>query len=108
MIRRFLSFIQAVRNSKKEVLRHVLQVIEHDALSVTGRNLRSILIKTGLHDIKSLKAADYKTKYREVPDSEEYRVGYIEELINIQHSKVEVPGLEVDELQEILKHLCVS
>ena len=108
MIRRFLSFIQAVRNSKKEVLRHVLRVIEHDTLSVTGRNLRSILIKTGLHDIKSVKAEDFKIKYREVPDSEEYRVGFIEELINIQHSKVEVPGLEVDELQEILKHLCVS
>ena len=83
-------------------------MIEFDTLSVTGRNLRKILIKTGMHDIRSLMPNDYKLKYKEVPESEEYRVGFIKELINIQHSEMEVPGFEREELQAILQHLCVS
>ena len=108
MARRFLSFIQGLRSSKKEVLRNILRVIEYDTLSVTGGNLRKILIKTGQYDIRSLKPNDYKLKYKEVPDSEGYRVGFIKELINIQHSDMEVPGFDRDELQAILHHLCVS
>ena len=108
MTRRFLSFIQAIRNSKKEVLRHILRLIEYDTLSVTGRNLRMILIKTGLHDIRSLKPNDYNLKYGEVPVNEEYRVSFIQELINIEQNKLEVPGFERYEVKEILQYLCVS
>ena len=108
MTRRFLSFIQALRNSKKGVLRHILRLIEYDTLSVTGRNLRMILIKTGMHDIRSLKPNNYNLKYEEVPVNEEYRVSFIKELINIEQSELEVPGFEGDELREILQHLCVS
>ena len=108
MTRRFLSFIQALRNSKKGVLRHILRLVEYDTLSVTGRNLRTILLKTGMHDIRSLKPNDYNLKYGEVPVNEEYRVSFIKELINIEQSKLEVPGFEGDELKEILQYLCVS
>ena len=108
MTRRFLSFIQAIRNSKKEVLRHILRLIEYDTLSVTGRNLRTILLKTGMHDIRSLKPNDYNIKYEEVPVNEEYRVSFIKELINIEQNELEVPGFEGEELKEILQHLCVS
>ena len=108
MARRFLSFVQDLRNSKKEVLRHVLQVVEYDTLSVTGRNLRNILLKTVMYGIRSLKPNDYNIKYKEVPVNEEYRVGFIKKLINIQHSEMEVHGFEREELQTILQHLCVS
>ena len=44
LARRFVSFVQAIRTSKKNVLRSLLRVVECDNQSVTGRNLRSILL----------------------------------------------------------------
>ena len=80
-------------------------MVEYDTQSVTGKNLRNILIKTEVHDVRLLKPNDYNEKYREVPSNNMYRVGFIKELIN---SKVEVEEFSIDEVKEILQHLCVS
>ena len=108
LAKRFLNFIQAVRNSKKQVLRSLLRVVEYDTLSVTGRNLSSILLKTEVHDVRKLKPSDIKEKYRKLPSSEEYRLGFIKELVDVKNNKLEVNGFNDDELEEILQHLCVS
>ena len=108
LVRRFLNFIQAVRSSKKKALRDLLKVVELDTQSVTGRNLRNILIQTDVHDVRKLKASDYKVKYRTVPSNEEYRVEFIKELIDVNNNQLEVPEFDDDELEDILQYLCVS
>ena len=108
LVRRFLNFIQAVRSSKKKALRDLLKVVELDTQSVTGRNLRNILIQTDVHDVRKLEASDYKVNYRTVPSNEEYRVEFIKELIDVNNNQLEVPGFDDDELEDILQYLCVS
>jgi hypothetical protein len=104
----FLNFVQAIRTSKKQALRRLLRVVECDTLSVTGRNLRSILLQTEVQNVRNLKASDIIEKYRTPPRSEEYRVGFIKELIDVKNNQLEVNGFNCDELEEILQHLCVS
>ena len=77
-------------------------------LSVTGRNLRSILLQTEVQDVRELKACHYEIKYRNVPRNEEFRVGFIKELIDLKNNQLDVPGFEIEEIGEILQHLCVS
>ena len=108
LARRSLIFIQAVRGGKKKALRDLLKVVELDTQSVTGRNLRNILIQTDVHDVRKLEASDYKVKYRTVPSNEEYRVEFIKELIDVNNNQLEVPGFDDDELEDILQYLCVS
>ena len=67
MARRFLSFIQSIRASKKQALRNLLRVVEFDTRSVTGRNLRTILLETSVLDVRSLKPADVTTRYSDIP-----------------------------------------
>jgi hypothetical protein len=64
LAKRFLNFINSIRKSKKHALRSLLRVIEYDTLSVTGRNLRQIMLQTDVQDVKILKPSDVKTKYR--------------------------------------------
>ena len=108
LTRRFLSFIQSIRSSKKTALREVLRVVEYDTRSVTGRNLRNILLKTNQDDVRNLKPSDYRAKYRDIPVNEDYRVGLIKEIVEIKNQQLEVDGFNDDELDYILHHVCVS
>ena len=89
-------------------MRNLLRVVEFDTQSVTGRNLRSILLQTDVQDVRNLKPDDVKVKYRDVPRDEKYRVDFINEILDVKNNQLEVNGFHDDELQEILQHLCVS
>ena len=89
-------------------MRSLLRVVERNTLSVTERNIRSILIQSEVHDVRKLKPSDIKEKYRTPPSIEEYRVGFIKDLVDIQNNQLEVDGFNDDELEDILQHLCVS
>ena len=98
----------AIRTSKKHALRSLQKVAEYDTLSVTGSNLRRIMLKTDIQDVRRLKPNDVKVKYRNLPENEKYRVGFIKELIDVKNNQLEVIGFDDEELEAILQHLCVS
>ena len=108
MARRFLSFIQSIRASKKQALRNLLRVVEFDTRSATGMNLRTILLETSVLDVSSLKPVDVTTKYRDMPMNEEYRVDFIKEMTDVKNNQLEVHGFTDDEIYDILQHICVS
>ena len=108
LARRFLTFVQSIRVSNKKPLRELLRVLEYDTMSVTGGNLRQILIHTNIDDVRNLKPCDVTEKYKVIPSGEEYRVEVIKEIIQIRNNQLEVPGFEKQELEEILRFVCVS
>ena len=108
LARRFLTFVQAIRRSKKSAIRSLLRVIEFDTRSATGNSLKSILLKTKFDDIKQLKSSDVKAMYRDAPASEQYRVGFIKEIIAVKNNILEMADFSAEELDDILLHLCVS
>jgi hypothetical protein len=108
MARRFINFISKIRSSKKLAIRSLLKVIEHDTRSTTGHNLRSILLLSGATQVQNLKPSDVKNKYRNIPDGEEFRIGFITEIIDVQNNELEVPDFSGEEIHELLQHLCVS
>ena len=108
MNKRFLCFIQSIRNSKKFCLRYLLRSIEYDTRSVTGNNLRKLMLESGTFDIRKLKPKDAEANYFDVPEREEYRVEFIKELIEVKNNEMEVAGFDNHELDDILSYLCVS
>ena len=108
MSSRFLSFVQAIRRSKKIAIRKLLKVIEYDTRSVTGHNLRSLLLQSNVPEIQKLKASDGKAAYRSMSEEDQFRVGFINEIIDVQNNNLEVAGFTDDELGELLEFLCVS
>ena len=108
LAKRFVNFISAIRNSQKRTLRNLLKVVEFDTPSVTGRNLRNILLMTNVTDIRMLKPSDVKAKYCDIPSQEKYRVDVIREIVDIKDGQLNVPGFNTEELDLILKHVCSS
>ena len=89
MARRFIRFVNMIRSSKKHALRSVLKVIEFNTRSVTGHNLRSIILKTKTEHLTRLKPSDVVYKYRYIPDEEFYRVDFTEENIKVKNSELQ-------------------
>ena len=46
LAQRYLTFIGKVQSSEKPVLHHTIGLVENDTRTVTGRNLRNILLLT--------------------------------------------------------------
>ena len=108
MARRFINFVNTIRKSKKVALKSLLKVVETDTRSVTGHNLRCLLLKSKAEHVQELNPKDESFKYREVPAGEEFRIDFIKEIIEVKNNKSEVPGFTMEELDEILQHLCGS
>ena len=108
MARRFLNFVNMIRKSKKVALKSLLKVVESDTRSVTGHNLRCILLKSKATHVHRLTPKDADFKYREVPAGEQFRVDFIKEIVEVKNSGLEVIGFTMEELEEILQHLCGS
>ena len=104
---RFLSFITSIRNSKKESLRNLLRTIEYDTRSVTGRNLRKLLLQSDKHDIQSLLPQDGINEFREIPVGEEYRIEFIWNLIELRES-LSSTDLSLNEIENDLSFLCIT
>ena len=105
---RFLNFMQSVRKSKKTCLKNLVKVIEHDTRSVTGHNLRTLMLNSSTDNIKNLMPKDADNDYFEVPEGEEYRIEFIKELIEVKNNTFKVDGFNNEELDDILCFLCTS
>jgi hypothetical protein len=73
----------------------------------THPHARRIMLKTDIQDVRRLKPRDVKEKYRNLPDNEKYRVGFIKELIDVKNNQLEVIRFDDEELEAILQYLCV-
>ena len=104
---RFLSFISSIRRSKKVSLRNLLKVIQYDTRSVTGRNLRKLLLQSGKNDIKNLEPMHGIQEFRETPELEKYRSEFI---INLLELRENMPDTDIsfNEIENILAFLCIS
>ena len=106
LVRRYLSFIKNVEISKKTPLKTLLGIVKRDVRSITGSNLRRIMILSGKQSIDDLDNIDIP--YHSVPPDEAWRIGFVRELLDQQHGDVEVPGLLKTELDSILDYLCTQ
>ena len=108
LVRRYLSFIEKIRNSKKIALKQLLDIAQKDFRMTTGSNLRTIMLLTGKNRIEDLEALNEDFEYHTVDDDEKWKIDLVKELIDVRHDELTVEGLDMDELQEILEYLCIS
>ena len=108
MMKRFLNFVQQIKKSSKKASKFLLESIQHDARSITGSNLRNILLKTDKTSIQDLVPNDtLNIEYHPIQEDEKWKVSFIQELIEAKNSNLEVVDFTDDELDEIMEFLCV-
>ena len=109
LISRFLNFIKQIIKSNKLVSRLLLRTIKYDVRSVTGHNLRQIMMETGKTDINQLGDVNIDDiKYHPVSNEDKWKISVVQECVDAKFGKLIIDGFSVEELDEICSHLCVS
>ena len=86
----------------------LLEIVENDARTVTGSNLRSVMLQSGLNSLKDLSIDKICNFDYTVEEDQVWTIDFARELIELRYTENEVPGFENQELEDILEHLCTS
>ena len=95
--KRFITFIEKIKAGEKAVLKKMLDTIESDARSTTGRNLRCLKLQ-GLDNIG--------TSY-EISENEVWRIKLAEDIISARMGRLSTI-LSDEELEQICIFVCSS
>ena len=109
LIKRFLGFIVQIEKSPKILPNILLQTIKRDCRSITGFNLRNILLMTNKDDILELIPADIQQmKYFPVADHDKWKIPMVMELINVKWGEALIDNLSNSEIDDIIEDICTS
>ncbi len=109
LLKRFLQFTKQILNSPKKAINNVFNLIRKDSQSVTGSNIRNIMLlvqKTNVADIVLEDALD--VTYHEIPDCKAWRIGFVNEITDVKFGEASIDGFIRKELNVILKNICTS
>jgi hypothetical protein len=106
LFKRYIKFINAVRTSRKTVLREILQTVNDDCRSTTGANLRRMRKLTKKSSIEEMKQSDFdKLTYNRIPEGEEWRIASAAELIQLKNNVLDVDFMTIKEIDAILEEV---
>ena len=109
LIERFLSFLSQISKSNKTIPKHILSSIMNDTRSITGSNIRNILLLTNKYDIYDVTKHDIRNlKYNEPSKEDMWKVDFIQEISLIKSGSLNVTDFTDDELNDIMEHICTS
>ena len=106
LAKRFLTFVEKLRNSEKPVLLNTISLVENDTRTITGRNLRNILLLTDRSDVQHLRPSNMEAVFLYgQPDL--WRVLAITDILEMRAGELQLPdGWSLDDMEVILQAAC--
>ena len=109
MIKNFLNFIEQIQKTRKTVARHLLENIKYDVRSTTGSNLRKIMHLLQKDSIDDISKSDVNNiVFSPIPKNEEWRIGFLKELLDIRSKDVSLENFSKDEIEDMIQHVCTT
>ena len=108
LMRRYLTFIQSIEKSHKKSLHLLLNIARNDVRSVTGSNLRNIMLLCGKNLVTELCPHNIShIQYHEPNEDDFWKLEMLDEIIEVQHGDLCVPGFTAGELEQMKDDICV-
>ena len=90
LVRRFLCFMEKIRNSGKAPLTMLMKEAIKDVRSVTGSNLRNIMLLVGKTSVEDVRVEDVDNlEYFKLENDELWKIPQIQEIINVKAGNLE-------------------
>ena len=110
LMKRLISFVDKIRKSRKPVLKQLWDISVGDVRSITGKNMRNILMLTNKMRVEDITRTDVEhIKYHPLGEEDRWTVLIIQEILDMRNGEVEIPGgWNSEYLTAILDHACTS
>ena len=105
-----MTFYNSLIKSKKTPVRLLARIWESNQRTVLSRSLAALRLHCKVDDNNILSATLVKKYlvYKDVLEDETWRIPLSQELLKCREGLLEAPGFTSDELDDILRHTCVS
>ena len=91
------------------VPKHILKYARRDVRSITGSNIRNILLLTEKDAFADITKRDIRElMYKEIANDEFWKIGFIREIIEVKNEQLGLNDFTKEELNDILAYLCTS
>ena len=110
IIENYLGFVSRLQSSERCIIKQLYSLSYKDCRTVTGTNLRNIMLLTDESSVDNLVPSLVNTlRYKELGDDELWKVPFAQELIELKENVELVPeGWSTVELDEILASICID
>ena len=82
---------------------------ENDTMSITGHNLRIIMLLTNQTLLSKIKDSDLNSViYKQIPEGEEWRVHTLKELMEIRHNPDLLENFTYEEVDEMISFVSTT
>ena len=87
---RFISFTKSIQKCTKYPVKYMYELIKSDTRTITGKNIRQILIETDHENILDVNINKLKRnmKFRKIPKEELWRINLIKELTDVKRNSL--------------------
>ena len=109
LMKRFLKFTNALSCCPKNTARNLFNTIKHDCRSITGRNLRQIMLFCGRAQVSETTIKDVtKMKYQATTEKNTRRIHFVKDLLDIRDNISEGDDWNKTEIQHCIDFLCTT
>ena len=109
LIKRFLQFTRQILDSPKKAIKNMYKLIREDCQSVTGSNLRNIMLLVNKHSVLDLVPDDaLHVPYYEITENQLWRKEMANEITEAKFGNLVIDGFTTKELNVILEYVCTS
>ena len=109
LISRMVGFYQTQLLSPKFCVRYLVKLAENDFRTSIGRTLHYAAVRCGTQfDKLTPSLVKRKLQYMETPADEKWRVEFAHELLMVRKRELELTGFLQEEIEEILKNVCIT
>ena len=110
LLRNYLGFVNRIRNSSKSILKVLYKISSRDVRTVTGSNLRNILLLTNETQVDRLRPNMVNDiSYNQIEESQKWRIPLVLELLDLQQGVKDLAGeWSEEELKQILNLVCTQ
>ena len=106
---RLIDFYRSQLNSPKFCVRFLVRLASDDLRTCLGRTLHRISAEVGVKiDELTGRLAKSRLEYSSPPESDTWRVPLGLELIEVRNGQSRLPGFTDEEIESILRNVCVS
>jgi hypothetical protein len=101
--------MEKIKKSGKAPLVMLMTAAMADCRSTTGSNFRNIMLLVGKTSVYDVKLEDIdKISYFKMEEEDLWKVSTVKEIIEAKAGNLEVPGFDLEELEEILNYICTE
>ena len=109
LISRMVGFYQSQLLSPKFCVRYLVKLAENDFRTSIGRTLHYAAVRCGTQfDKLTPSLVKRKLQYMETPADEKWRIEFAHELLMVRKRELELTGFLQEEIEEILKNVCIT